>query len=216
MDASELVDRVRLAYKACESYADEGTAKFTAAGLTRQVSFQTLFLKPNKYRFVCWKKPGTGRDFAAWHNEMKHLSSFEGELYAEEDEDVSIAIAGAHGASVGAASNILPFLLHESWKDHNTLLDLEDFAAIGRELVDGSECHVLKGLLKRTGFEIEYSLFVSVENFAIRRVRRIDTGTHPAEGECAYSDVILGSEISSTEFEDQHVLWLLNNGHRER
>lgn len=201
MDAQKLIANVVAAYESFESYSDLGscTPDLSELPAERPFSFQTHFVRPNKFRFH-WTmtdpqsgKAKSPRDFVLWTNGTTFQNKFFEET--ENSQSLSMLVAGATGISGGSVHQILNILLPRTlglswgWQDMREIDMLED------ELVNGADCFHLTGTTK-TAHDTE--IWIEKGRLLVRRLREKHVMT---EENCRDFEV----QMQSEEFSDMEI-----------
>ena len=99
MNESDILDRLGRTYLECASYRDSGTVLFSDDSTTESVAFETLFVRPNKLRFL-WQsdRPSSNKPFALWYDGSQIFTMFNG-TKPKQCDDLRLAVASATGTS---------------------------------------------------------------------------------------------------------------------
>jgi hypothetical protein len=173
MNATETLKRLADKYSQCKSYADYGIVDFDDVNQKKQqIEFKTEFVRPDYFTFE-WQDYGPRRGKSErfsmlWSDAMKTLIRQDtGKVVLEEQPNLRRAVAGATGCSAGAAHLVPALLMEEIRADSRHVLQLTGVELISEDFFEGHNCYVLSGSLFK---ERDYVLWVSVDDFSLRRV----------------------------------------------
>lgn len=198
MAPEQIARKMAEQYSTISSYQDYGVVEtIDKSGRRRtDVSFKTYFTRPRLLRFQ-WvdnsSSAAPGRNII-WHD-GKHAYgyyAFEPEK-VETKENLSMAIAGATGVSLGSAHNVPALLMPEVVGF--SLTDLESVTLSGRESFEGEDCYVLKG--KHPSGDI-YEFWVSKSDYLVRKLREPSTDGFE---ETIYRDVKINEPLPAETFQ---------------
>lgn len=204
--AQALLQQSRSAYAALKSYRDQGTVRYDVLGSTQEVRFETVFVRPDRFRFE-WSK---GHPFPPLRSMTTRTAIwFDGEaaFWWQRDsfkretqsrmESLSRAVAGATGVSSGAAHTIATLLLPDLWgadKFGDSLLNLRDAKHVGEGVVDAVPCERVAGVDWR---DEPVELWIGRHDRVIRRVQSEVKGTRYVEER---RNVVIDGPVADSEF----------------
>ena len=166
--ADEILERAQRVYAECTLYRDSGTATIITYPMkvTVKKSFQTLYIRPNQFRFeyserrrlfhsrfIVWQ---SGRDFATWWN-LRNPK-------VQNPDGIRAALNGPTGIS-GASSAIVPFLLYSAWFSENLLNTMTNVERLDDTFVDGLAVYQIRG-----SRGVPFTMWIDKSTFLIRRV----------------------------------------------
>jgi outer membrane lipoprotein-sorting protein len=202
--AAQIVAKIVTVYHSMSSYRDTGTVvdylrSQQRPGLEVTVRFETLFKRPNKLRFN-WtvessRIPGYEQRAMIWSDGTNTWTSYSFRGYKRERKaTLDLAVAGATGASLGAAHRI-PRLLTDQITGFR-LDELGDLRIRGYEPTDGIECVVLVGFRADT----ELTVWVGRQDHLIRRIKeRWKDGTRVE----TRRSILVNQDIPDSKFSEQ-------------
>jgi hypothetical protein len=168
-----IVQMMAARYETVSSYQDSGVVETVSADLpttrSTDIFFKTYFTRPLKLRFewMSYSPFSSPERNVVWSDGAKAFGfySFQPEKI-DEDEDVSMALAGATGVSRGAAHTVPELML----KDVGgfSLLDLKKISSQGEERFEGADCYVLEGY-HHTGEA--WRLWIGKKDLLLRKLR---------------------------------------------
>jgi hypothetical protein len=178
-----ILGNVALAYANVTAYQDSGVVLThdPAKAEPDEIVFQTLFLRPDLLRFD-WIRHHPypplrhiKTSSSIWPDgQGSHLMSTG--TGSPRTVSLNLAVAGATGVSRGSSHHI-PRLLTPAITGFS-LMDLADVTLRGEEVFEGVRCHWLEGKHPRGGV---YQLYVSQDDYFIRRLVRTTSGMSPTE-----------------------------------
>jgi hypothetical protein len=152
-DPKAILEKVTSAYKALDTYSDEGkiTSEIDSGQgkMTLETSFSIKLKKPNLY-VITWKQanalmPAMSQAGTVWNaGDQPYLYMSITKAYSKMKDD-EIALASATGVSGGAAFTI-PSLFFSSLKKYEPFARLTSTKLVGTEAVDGEECYLIEGI----------------------------------------------------------------------
>lgn len=149
--AAEVLKQVIATYHSFSTYRDRGTTVVHMRGsdVVYKVEFETLYKRPNKVRFA-WtmeynRLPGHKQNGVIWSDGETTwaLYSFHGNQ-PEQKQSLEAAVAGATGASWGAAPTILGLLV-DRFHETIRLDERQNFKIKDKDIENGVERLVLVG-----------------------------------------------------------------------
>jgi hypothetical protein len=167
-------------YATASTYQDTGVVETVVEGAlprrSSDVSFKTYFTRPRKLRFEWAEISPTslpGRS-VIWSDGVKaHAYHNYDPGKVETEEDLSMAVAGATGVSLGSAYTVPELLLKGT--GGFSLTELARLTLKGQERFEGEECYVLEGYHPSGE---AWQLWVGKTGFLLRKLR-----TRRANGE---------------------------------
>ncbi|MDB6175354.1 MAG: sigE 10 [Chthoniobacteraceae bacterium] len=159
VDPAEVIARTTKCYAMCRTYQDAGIVQIIVEGTPRPYPkpFKTFFIRPDYFRFewtdtldkpedrpdktpvsgtnVIWSTPAGVREF--------YHSAFYSDSGVKAVEDVSSAMAGATGVSLGAAHSVPSMLMPQIGAFR--LSELQSLTLLPEEMVDSVVCHHIRG-----------------------------------------------------------------------
>lgn len=173
MKASQILERTAEKYANCLNYCDSGLVEFdTPDDLHETICFRTRFERPSLFTFewqdygpnrgkteeysLLWSVNGEAETVYRWGNREKTMAN-----------PLSQAIAGATGASAGAAHLISSLLI----EDVGGLKILELDEAVLLDHPDSKEYFIFQSI-RDGGFD-SLTLWIERDEFAVRKVERI-------------------------------------------
>jgi len=172
IDATRILHKMFRVYSRLASYQDEGILVTTndeaTGGTIEKMPFKTFFKRPNLFRFE-WIDYGItklGRTKLVWFNGKEAFTYWEPDRY-EKEESLSLAVAGASGASSRAASTVSDLLLPGELRT-STLNRLVKVSLLGEDVFEGVRCYRI------TASEVDdpIELWVGKNDFLLRKLRR--------------------------------------------
>lgn len=168
-----IVARMAEQYTAASSYQDTGVVETVVEGAlprrSTDVSFRTSFKRPRRLRFE-WAQlsptslPGRSVIWSDGEKAFAYYNHDPGKV--EPREDLSTAIAGATGISLGSAHTVPRLLLKE--EAGFLLTDLVRVTLKGQERFEGEECFVLEGYHPSGE---AWQLWVGKTDYLLRKLR---------------------------------------------
>lgn len=158
-------------YAGLSSYMDRGVvlSHDPAKSSPDQITFDTMFKRPNFYRFV-WESHHPyeplrhiTRRNVVWSNERGAFGVFLGDF--REGKPLMSHIAGATGVSRGSALTVIRMLLPKEITSA-TLSELSDPKLVGEEMFEGTLCYRVHGRNRRGD---EYQLWIGKADLLLRR-----------------------------------------------
>ena len=171
-DATRILNNMSRVYSRLASYQDEGILVITddeaTGGTIEKMPFKTFFRRPNLFRFE-WTDFGItklGRTRLIWFNGKEAFTYWEPDRY-EKEESLSLAVAGATGAS-STTIDTVPDLLMPDELGASTLKRLVKVSLLGEDVFEGVRCYRIKA----TDREDPVELWVGKNDFLLRKLRR--------------------------------------------
>lgn len=188
----EIFNKVEKQYESLNSYSDFGYVKANV----EINNFKTFYIKPNLFKIMWSSKiltePPIIEHYIVWSDGQNSYSYHSLDNRIEKEENLSMAIAGATGISLGAAYNISA-ILNLAGGRKKTRID--DPVLIGEKLVEGDLCYHIKGRYKKS--PTKFDVYISKTTYMIRKiVRHTKNGTI----EAIYRQVTINPEIPISEF----------------
>lgn len=167
-----IITKMALRYSAMTSYEDFGVVEMVTDGplpkRSTNIAFKTYFTRPNKFRFewLDYASPVSTDKNVVWSDGAKAFAFYSYEDAVEPKENLSMAIAGASGVSLGAAYTV-PNLL--SAGDYGfPLTELTKLALKAEETVEGEECYLVEGYHPHGE---AWHLWISKKDFLLRKLK---------------------------------------------
>lgn len=172
MDAAAILQKVRETYLSIEHYSDLGEVTESPEISKTPLQFKTYFSRPDKVRFE-WRDwhPYFGKDrspdeSAFWTDGRSTTSWSFRKL--EEEESLSMAIAGATGGSRGSVLMILKLLIPDCVDLNTVWYEFQNIKLLQEEIVGGVSCYHLVGSCTNND---DTEVWISKEDFMVRRLR---------------------------------------------
>ena len=171
--ARQVLDKVKAAYKALETYQAQGTITLKADSGGRKVNavitFSILLKKPNQYLISWTQKMPMGMNSlsgAVWNDGTQpYLYLYMGNAYSKMTND-EMALGNANGFSVGAAFTV-PSLFLPMFQAHtNPFLRLQHLKMEPAEKLGNEECYVISATssaIKREVYWISKSRYLILQ-----------------------------------------------------
>jgi hypothetical protein len=164
MTTETIVEKVKAAYAALQSYSDTGTAVIQSDGSSTTTNFKIRLQRPGLYR-VDWQGSPLGGG-VVWSDGTGDFLRFLGQT-KEKQESRSMALAGAMGISEGVAANIPDtFFADASGVD----VFRGEQQRQKNQTVGGIDCHVILGVLQDNGDTDSTTLWIGKKDYLIHRL----------------------------------------------
>ncbi len=169
--ATDLLERVERRYRDLEAYSDRGVVEASGFGGESRGTFVTAFSRPVSLDFSFDGESGIGVAIQC------RLRSAGGETtlscFGEDEEPDSLAlgVAGASGATFGAAHVTSALLLPEAvggWP----VVDLVSARLLSGSSINDVECSVVEGLHPQADPPLTVTLCVGLQNALLYRVEQ--------------------------------------------
>jgi hypothetical protein len=142
MNADVVLGAVNTTYRTCETYRDRGSV----SGALGTLSFQTLFVRPNKFRFE-WRSPDSTypRSNVVCFDGRDAICHFEFAGQTQKYPNLFVAIATATGISQGAVFIVASLLMPELAEGARIGLDSASYELTGSDNLSKQQCYLLVG-----------------------------------------------------------------------
>ena len=195
----QIVQRMAEQYSTISSYQDYGVVETIENKTGRRrpaISFKTYFMRPQLFRFQ-WVEHGSlaapGRNII-WYDGKQSYSYYAIEPdKVEKEKDLSSAIAGATGVSLGSAYTVPTLLIKDDGGFR--LTDLKNLSLSGQERFEGEDCYVLKGTHPSGE---TYEFWISKRDYLLRKLREPLTDVIE---ESIYRDIKINERLAAETFQ---------------
>jgi hypothetical protein len=212
MTAEEIITKMEKRYSHFHSYRDTGY--FTGRSKEAPTRFKTYFVRPDHFRFE-WTWPYTLTDINSdnsltehrvlfhdmiWSNSEGAFQRYEGTTInageIQKEDSLDLAVSGAHGASLGAASTVVDLLLDRTL--YYGFPKLKKLRLLPETRFAGILCYRIKGLgwKARTPCEV----LIGKNDLLLRRFRVWYENNPNDPVEQVRSDIRINGHIPETVF----------------
>lgn len=205
ISASDLVERVLKTYKECKSYRDSAVevtkVSHTDGELTKQNSFTTAFVRPDRFRFEYQDK--LDEEYTICHIIWRHGSLvrtwWDVDSVVQKPESLDTALTTALGKS-GRAAQMIPALLMPAETTVLSLASVTGLKRIDDAKIGKTDCFLIEGNFIATPITI----WIDKESYLVRRiVRTFSVEELKTEVTTTYEPIV-DEEIAESKLEINH------------
>ena len=168
-EAADLLERVRVLYSECEGYSDTGLMEARSVLGNGRGTFTTKFSRPDNLEFSFDGESGAGVEIRCRLRSQSNKTTLSCFGEDDEPESLGLGVAGASGATNGAA-HVVPTLLLPVVVGGWPVVDLVRPHLLGRSTINDVDCLLVEGGHPHADPALTVTLSVGIQSLLLHRV----------------------------------------------